>query len=80
MKLFVGMDVSLAMTAICVVSEHGKIIEEAEAASEPEVLSRWLGELDRRVAVVGLDPGPLLQWLHRCLIEAGLDAVLMETR
>jgi EAL domain-containing protein (putative c-di-GMP-specific phosphodiesterase class I) len=41
MRLFIGLDVSLAKTAIGVISEHGKIIKEAEAASEPEVLVRW---------------------------------------
>ena len=59
MKLFIGLDVALAKTAICVVSEHGKIVREAEIASEPQ---------------------PLLAWLHRGLTDAGLDAVLMETR
>ena len=33
MKLFVGLDVSLEKTAICVVSEHGKIEREAQAVS-----------------------------------------------
>ena len=80
MRLFVGLDVSLDKTTICVISEHGEIIREAEATSEPEVLSRWLYELDGRIAVVGLEAGPLSQWLHRGLMEAGLDAVLMETR
>jgi len=80
MSLFVGLDVSLDKTTICVISEHGEIIREAEAASEPEVLSRWLYELDGRIAVVGLEAGPLSQWLHRGLMDAGLDAVLMETR
>ena len=45
MKLFVGLDVSLEKTAICVVSEHGKIEREAQAASEPEALTRWMGHL-----------------------------------
>ncbi len=71
MRLFVGLDVSLAKTAICVISEHGKIMREAEAASEPEVLSRWLGDLDGRIAAVGLEAGPLSQWLHRGLIRSG---------
>ena len=39
-KLFVGLDVSLAKVAICVVSEHGKIIREAEVACEPDPLIR----------------------------------------
>lgn len=38
MKLFVGLDVSLEKTAICVISEHGKIVKEAQVASEPDAL------------------------------------------
>ena len=80
MKLFIGLDVSLAKTAVCVVSEHGQIVKEAETESEPEGLARWLDELDGSIAVIGLEAGPLSQWLHRGLTEAGLDVVLMETR
>lgn len=80
MKLFVGLDVSLEKTAICVISEHGTIVREAQAASEPEALTRWLRELDGNIAVIGLEAGPLSQWLHRGLTEAGLGVVLMETR
>ena len=36
MKLFIGLDVSLAKSAICVISERGKIVNEAQFASEPE--------------------------------------------
>ena len=46
MKLFVGLDVSLEKTSICVVSEHGKIVREAQAASEPDALTRWMGDVD----------------------------------
>ena len=80
MRLFIGLDVSLAKTAICVVSEHGKIVREAEVASEPEPLLAWLQALDGNIAALGLEAGPLSQWLHRGLRDAGLDAVLMETR
>ena len=80
MKLFIGLDVSLAKTAICVVSEHGEIVREAEVASEPEPLLAWLQALDGNIAALGLEAGPLSQWLHRWLTGAGLDAVLMETR
>ena len=80
MRLFIGLDVSLTNTEICVISEHGKVIKETEVMTEPEVLVRWLGNLDGNVAAIGLEAGPLSQWLHRGLTEAGLDAVLMETR
>ena len=80
MRLFVGLDVSLEKTAVCVLNEHGKIVKEAEVASEPEVLARWIGTQPGRIAAVGLEAGPLSQWLHRGLSVAGLDVVLMETR
>lgn len=80
MRLFVGLDVSLEKSAICVISEHGKIFREAQAASEPEVLMRWMGDLDGTIAAIGLEAGPLSQWLHRGFTEAGFDVVLMETR
>jgi transposase len=80
MRLFVGLDVSLEKTAICVISEHGKIVKEAQVASEPEELLRWISDQDGAIAAIGLEAGPLSQWLHRGLSEAGLDVVLMETR
>lgn len=80
MKLFIGLDVSLAKTAVCVVNEHGKIVKETEVASEPEALSAFADTLPGTVAIIGLEAGPLSQWLHRGLTESGLDVVLMETR
>ena len=80
MRLFVGLDVSLAKTAICVISEHGNIMKEAQVASEPEALVTWVGEQNGSIAAIGLEAGPLSQWLHRGLTAAGLDVVLMETR
>lgn len=40
MELFIGLDVSLAKTAVCVVSEHGQIVKEAKTESEPDTLVR----------------------------------------
>jgi transposase len=80
MRLFIGLDVSLAKTAIWMISEHGQIVKEAQAASEPEALVNWVGELDGSIAAIGLEAGSLSQWLHHGLANAGLDAVLMETR
>lgn len=59
MKLFVGLDVSLANTGICVISEHGEINKETEAASDPDSLARWLGDLPSDIAAIGLEAGPL---------------------
>lgn len=80
MDLYIGLDVSLASTAICVVSSHGKVIKETTAPSEPEELERALRSLSGTVVGVGLEAGPLSQWLYRHLIEVGFETVLMETR
>ena len=80
MEMYIGLDVSLASTAICVVSAHGKVIKETAAASEPEELVRALRSLPGTVVGVALEAGPLSQWLHKHLTEAGFDTVLMETR
>lgn len=80
MDLYIGLDVSLASTAICVVSTQGKVVKETAAPSEPEDLVRVLRGLPGRVVGVGLEAGPLSQWLYQHLTEAGFATVLMETR
>lgn len=80
MDLFIGLDVALASTAICVLDAHGKVARETTAASEPEALVAALRALSGNVIAVGLEAGPLSQWLHKHLTEAGFEAVLMETR
>ncbi len=80
MDIYIGLDVSLASTAVCVLSSHGKVAKEIIALSEPDDLERALRSLRGTVDAVGLDAGPLSQWLYRHLTEAGFDTVLMETR
>ena len=80
MDVFIGLDVSLASTAICVLGEKGKIVTEARVASAPESLVAYMRELPHGIAAIGLEAGPLSQWLHKGLTDAGFEAVLMETR
>ena len=80
MKVFIGIDVSLASSAFCVLDEHGRVLERAQIASEPEAFVAFLRNLPWPVAAMGLEAGPLSQWLHRGLAEAGFDLILMETR
>lgn len=80
MNVFIGLDVSLASTAICAVTEQGQITHATSAPSEPEALVRALAEVEGTILCVGLEAGPLSQWLHKHLTEAGIDMILMETR
>src|SRR3954454_16943333 len=80
MEHFAGIDVSLADSSLCVVDAAGRIVREAKVASEPEALVAWLRGLGFAVTRIGLETGPLSQWLHAGLTGAGFEAVLLETR
>ena len=80
MEHFAGIDVSLKDSSICVVDAAGRIVREAKVASEPKALVAWFRGLGFAVTRIGLEAGPLSQWLHAGLSEAGFDAVLLETR
>src|SRR3712207_5311284 len=80
MEHYAGIDVSLERSSVCVVDAAGKIVREAKVASEPEALVRLFAQLGLPLARIGLEAGPLSQWLHAGLTEAGFEAVLLETR
>jgi transposase len=80
MDYYAGIDVSLESSSICLVDGAGKIVREDKVASEPEALIGWFGSLGLSVARIGLEAGPLSQWLYAAMREAGLAVELLETR
>src|SRR5829696_6585288 len=80
MEHHAGLDVSLEETSVCIVDGAGKIIRETQVASEPEALVGYFSALEIKVVCIGLEAGPLSQWLHAALTEAGFEVVLLETR
>ena len=80
MEHHVGIDVSLELSSVCVLDATGKVIREAKVASEQEALIAFLRGLDLTIVRVGLEAGPLSQWLYDGLHEAGCEPVLLETR
>lgn len=77
---YAGIDVSVKESSVCVVDAKGKVVREVKIASEPEALVRYLGELEFPVSLIGLEAGPLSQWLHAGLVAARFEVVLLETR
>src|SRR3954470_7301517 len=84
MEYYAGIDVSLESASLCVVDATGRIVREAKVASEPETLIGWFRDLglDLGFAVtrIGLEVGPLSQWLYAAMRDAGLPVELLETR
>ena len=71
MTQYVGLDVSLKMTALCVVDRDGALLAEGRVASEPEALADWLGAHAPEACRIGLETGPLSVWLWNELKERG---------
>src|SRR5215217_3402409 len=80
MEYHAGIDVSLERSSVCVVDATGRVIREAKVASEPEALIGWLRGLGIELTRVGLEAGPLSQWLYAAMRDAGLAVELLETR
>jgi transposase len=80
MEHYAGIDVSLESASICVVDANGRIIREAKVASEPESLIAWFGALAGNLTRIGLEAGPLSQFLYAGMREAGFSVELLETR
>jgi transposase len=80
MDYFAGLDVSVKATSVCIVDDTGKSIREVKVASEPEALLAVLNTPAYHFKRIGLEAGPLSQWLFSTLAEAGLPVICVETR
>ena len=80
MDHFAGLDVSVKETGVCIVDDAGKIVREVKVASEPLALLAVLKNSALGFKRIGLEAGPLSQWLYSALAEAGLPVICVETR
>ena len=80
MEHYAGLDVSLELTSVCIVDTQGRVVRETRVASDPEDLVRYFQSLKLSIERVGLEAGPLSQWIHAGLVAAGFETVLLETR
>jgi transposase len=53
---------------------QGKIVREAKTASEPEALCQFMARIGFSLTRIGLEAGPLSQWLREGLVDAGFEA------
>src|SRR6478735_1853271 len=80
MELFVGLDVSVRTTSVCVMDAAGKLIRESKVESEPEAIAELLHAIGGPYKRVGLEAGPLSQWLYSGLASTGFPVICVETR
>ena len=80
MQYYVGLDVSVKETSVCIVDKAGKVMREVKVATKPEAILAVLTEEGLAIERIGLEAGPLSQWLYSALAEAGLPVICVETR
>ncbi|MGF6177726.1 transposase [Ensifer sp. 4252] len=80
MKHYAGLDVSVKETSVCIVDASGKTCREKKVVSHPEDLVAILSDPAFSLERVGLEAGPMSQWLFEGLAKAGLPVFCIETR
>ncbi len=80
MEHYAGIDVSLECSSVCIVDGSGRIVREEKVASEPEALIAWFASTGLSLGRIGLEAGPLSQWLYAGMRQAELAVELLETR
>jgi transposase len=80
MQHYVGLDVSVKGTSVCIVDKAGRVICEVKVATEPMAILAVLTEEALAIERIDLEAGPLSQWLYSALAEADLPVICVETR
>jgi len=80
MELYVGMDVSLKETSICVVDGKGEIVSEGPVISEPAAIAAFIKAKARNAVRIGLETGPTTTWLWHELRALGLPVICIDAR
>jgi hypothetical protein len=71
-----GIDFSLESSSVCIVDATGEIVKEAMVESHCDALVKFFKAIGLPLTVIGLEAGPLSQWLYAGLTEAGYVTTL----
>jgi transposase len=80
MERYVGLDVSLKQTSICVVNQTGSVMREGVVDSDPEAIAAFVRSQAPGVVRIGLETGPTATWLWTELKRLGLPVICIDAR
>src|SRR5258708_6787700 len=77
---YVGLDVSLETTSICVIDNSGAVVWRGKCATEPDAICQIVRAQASALVRVGLETGQLSNWLTLGLRRRGLPVVCLDAR
>jgi len=80
MKHYIGLDVSLKETHICIVDYDGQIVWQGECITSPKAISKALTDYHDTIEVVVLETGGQSSWLQKGLSDLELPTVIVDAR
>jgi transposase len=80
MAHYVGLDVSLKQTSICVVNQAGSVVREGVVDSDPELIAAFVRSKAPGALRIGLETGPTTTWLWTELRRLGLPVICIDAR
>ena len=80
MDHYVGLDVSLKQTAVCVVDQTGKVMREGMVASDPDAIAEFVAKHAPHAARIGLETGATSTWLWTELKKKELPVICIDAR
>ena len=80
MKHYVGLDISMKETFICIEDETGKIVTQGKTKTEPELIAQYLKKFEVSIDKVGLESGSLCHWLVSELKKLSIPAICIDAR
>jgi transposase len=80
MEYYVGLDVSLKQTSICVVNQTGSVVREGVVDSDPEAIAAFLRTKAPGAVRIGFETGPTATWLWTELKRLGLPVICIDAR
>jgi transposase len=80
MEHYIGLDVSLKQTSICVVNQMGSTVREGVVDSDPEAIAAFVKSKAPGTVRIGLETGPTATWLWTELKRLGLPVICIDAR
>jgi transposase len=80
MEYYVGLDVSLKQTSICVVDQTGSAVREGVVDSDPEAIAEFVRAKAPGVVRIGIETGPTTTWLWTELKRLDLPVICIDAR